>query len=45
MVNYNLATIEIERARGTLLKTYGVEVMNPDLKPRTAPVRFPIGLD
>lgn len=45
VVDYNLATIEIERARGTLLKTYGVEVMNPDLKPRTAPVRFPIGLD
>lgn len=45
VVDYNLATIELERARGTLLKTYGIEVINPDLKPKTPPVRFPIGLE
>lgn len=45
VVDYNIAAIELERARGTLLRTYGIEVISPDLKPRTPPVRFPIGLN
>lgn len=45
LVQYNVAAIELERARGTLLKTYGIEVIGPDLNPQTPPVRFPIGLD
>ncbi|MCE5228961.1 TolC family protein [bacterium] len=45
VVDYNVATIQLERARGTLLKTFGVEVKDPNLKPTAPPVTFPIGLN
>ncbi|MEN6627735.1 MAG: TolC family protein [Candidatus Sumerlaeia bacterium] len=44
VVDYNVAAIQVERARGTLLKTFGVEVADPDLMPPNPPVRFPVGL-
>ncbi len=45
VVDYNEAAIALERARGTLLETYGVQVQQADLKPPEPPVTFPIGFD
>lgn len=45
VVDYNRAAIAIERARGTLLESYGVTFMEPELDPVLEPVFFPVGLD
>ncbi len=45
VIDYNIAAIELERARGTLLRTYGVSVLQPDLRPPVEPVSFPVGLN
>lgn len=45
VVDYNTALIRLERARGTLLASYGVEVQNAELNPHDKPVKMPIGLN
>ena len=45
VIDYNKAAIELERARGTLLNTYGVMVGDADLAPEVDPVLFPVGLN
>ncbi len=43
IVGYNQAAIALERARGALLRTYGVIFDAPDFAPAVEPVLFPIG--
>lgn len=45
VVDYNRAAIRLERARGTLLDTYGVHVVGAELMPAVEPVVFPIGFN
>lgn len=45
VVDYNEAAFKLERARGTLLTTYGVQVEGADLKPDPKPVIWPVGFN
>lgn len=45
IVDYNKAQVAIERSRGTILRTYGVVVESPDLRPEDQPVIFPVGMN
>lgn len=45
IADYNKAEIALERARGTLLGTYGVIVESPALDPESERVLFPIGFE
>jgi len=45
VLDYNQAAIRLERAQGTLLRTYGVQVAGAELNPSAPPVLFPIGLN
>ncbi|MCH8332405.1 TolC family protein [Candidatus Sumerlaeota bacterium] len=45
IVDYNKADIALERARGTILQTYGIVFEAPAFRPRREPVVFPIGFD
>ena len=45
VVDYNQAAIGLERARGTLLQTYGIQVEDADLNPPADPVKFPVGFN
>lgn len=45
IVDYNKAQIAIERARGTLLETYGIVFNSPELEPEDDRVLFPVGLN
>ncbi|MCL5271500.1 MAG: TolC family protein [bacterium] len=45
VVSYNKAAIRLERARGTLLDTYGIQVAGVDLNPPDEPIGFPVGLN
>lgn len=45
VVDYNQAAIELDRARGSLLRTYGVAIENADLEPGVEDSWFPVGLD
>lgn len=44
VVEYNVAAIQLERARGTLLETYGILIEGAELTPEVEPVIFPVGL-
>lgn len=43
VVDYNRAAIELDRARGTLMSTYGVQVEDADLNPPIKRIGFPVG--
>ncbi len=45
VIDYNIAQVELDRARGTLLRTFGVEVVEPELAPRHQAPLFPVGWD
>ncbi len=45
IVDYNKSLNDLELARGTILKTYGVAIESPDLKPEDKPVLFSVGLN
>lgn len=45
VVDYNEAAIRLERTRGTLLETFGVDVLGADLRPEAKPVCWPIGFN
>jgi hypothetical protein len=45
VVEYNRAAVRLERARGTLLNTYGILVENANLNPQLRPVVWPVGLN
>ena len=45
VVDYNIAAIRLERARGTLLTAYGIDVEGAELSPAVEPVGFPVGWD
>lgn len=45
IVDYNRALIALERARGTILETFGVNVVSPELEPETESEFMPIGLN
>ena len=45
VVDYNTAAIELERARGTMLATYGIQVEGDDLQPEVESILFPIGFN
>lgn len=45
VVDYNEAAFRLERARGTLLGTYGVQVEGANLKPEPKPVVWPVGFN
>lgn len=45
VVGYNRAAIRLERARGTMLKTYWVTVEGTDLNPPAKPVFWPVGMN
>lgn len=45
IVDYNKATIALERARGTLLGAYGIQFARPNLRPEDKPAFFPIGFN
>lgn len=45
IVDYNKAAIALEKARGTLLRAYGIVFDNPELRPEDKPAIFPIGLN
>lgn len=45
IVDYNKASIALERARGTLLRAYGIAFDRPDLRPDDEPAFFPIGFN
>lgn len=45
VIIYNKAAIALERARGTLLDTYGIQVSGVELNPPAEPVIFPVGLN
>lgn len=44
VVDFNIALLRLERARGTLLETLGVGVTGTELEPAAKPVIFPVGL-
>lgn len=44
VIDYNQALVNLERARGTILETYGVIMLSPDLTPESERILFPIGL-
>jgi outer membrane protein TolC len=43
VVRYNQALVQLERARGGLLGSYGVDVSGAELRPPNPPVGFPVG--
>lgn len=45
VIDYNNAAIALDRARGTLLETYGVTVDGADLDPDFEPAFFPVGMN
>lgn len=45
IVDYNKAAIALEKARGTLLRAYGIVFDNPELRPEDKPAFFPVGLN
>jgi len=45
VVDYNRSMIALERARGTILQTYGIGVQSPSLDPPIEKVVFPVGLN
>ena len=44
VINYNIAAAQLEKARGTLLDTYGIQVTGADLNPQEKPALMPVGL-
>lgn len=45
VIDYNKAMLNLERARGTLLDTYGITIEGPDLDPSAASTWMPLGMD
>jgi outer membrane protein TolC len=45
VIDYNKALVNLERARGLMLQTYGVNMTNVDLNPTPKPVVFPVGMN
>jgi outer membrane protein TolC len=43
VIDYNVAALRLERARGALLATYGVEVVEAELRPLHKSLLFPVG--